>query len=94
MTSQVDIDHFFGNGGEALVREAVSFVFGRDNWARSLVGASSGWNERTPPAGVVTKQWFFPFTPGTISGVGGRLGKQLIDIAINCNYCNCNRNCK
>ena len=63
MTSQADIDCFFGNGGEALVREAVSFVFGRDNWARSLVGANSGWNERTRPAGVVAEQWFFPFNP-------------------------------
>ena len=71
MTSQADIDCFFGDGGEALVREAVSFVFGRDNWARSLVGANSGWNERTPPVDVVAEQWFFPFNPRMISGVGG-----------------------
>ena len=71
MTSQVDIDLFFGDGGEALVCEAVSFVFGRDNWARSLVGANSGWNERSPPAGVVAEQWFFPFNPRMVNGVGG-----------------------
>ena len=71
MTSQADINCFFGDGGEALVREAVSFVFGQDNWARSLVGANSGWNEKTPPAGVVAEQWFFPFNPRMVSGVGG-----------------------
>ena len=69
MMSQVDIDLFFGDEGEALVCEAVSFVFGRDNWARSLVGANLGWNERTLPAGVVAKQWFFPFNPRMVSGV-------------------------
>ena len=72
MTSQADIDCFFSNGGEALVREAVSFVFGRDNWARSLVGANLGWNERAPPAGVMAKQWFFPFYSRMVSGVGGK----------------------
>ena len=71
MTSHADIDCFFSNGGEALVREAMSFVFGQDNWARSLVGANSGWNERTPPEGVVAEQWFFPFNARMVSGVGG-----------------------
>ena len=73
MASPADINCFFGDGGggEALVHEAVSFVFGRDNWARLLVGANLGWNERTPPAGAVAEQWFFPFNPRMVSGVGG-----------------------
>ena len=69
MTSQVDIDLFFGDGGKALVCEAMSFVFGQDNWARSLVGANSGWYERSPPAGVVAEQWFFPFNPRMVNGI-------------------------
>ena len=52
--------------------EAVSFVFGDDNWARSLIGANSGWNERTPPAGVVAEQWLFLFDDNLIRGLGGK----------------------
>ena len=63
MTSHFDIECFFGEGGEALMREAVSFVFGHDCWERLLVGMNSRWNERTPPADVIAEQRFFRSIP-------------------------------
>ena len=83
MTCQTDIDCFFGEGGEALMREAVLFVFACDNWARSLIGANSGWNKRTPAAGVVAEQWLFPFNARLISGLGG---KAEVDERTGCKF--------
>ena len=37
-----------------------------------MISANSGWNKRTPSAGVVAEQWLFLFNANLISGLGGK----------------------